>query len=122
MDNHKVFGSMWRIASTIALVLLALLYLQFGLQALFQSPPQGILVLVGCAALGWGAVRTFRRRPAAAVVFMGNVPILLFHAVFTLVDPGELPFLILSLPVPVAAGALWLVSRRGDVEMEVEEA
>lgn len=113
MDNRKVFRSMWRIASIIVLVLLALFYLQFGLQALFHSPPQGILVLVGCAALFWGAVRTFRRQPAAAIVFMGTVPILLLHAAWTFLwDPGELPFLIGSLPVPLAAGAMWLVGRR----------
>ena len=112
MDNRNVFRSMFRIASIIALALLALFYLQFGIQALFQYPPQGILSLVGCVALFWGAVRTFRRRPAAAIVFMGTVPILLLHAVLTLVEPGELPFLIGSLPVPLAAGAMWLVGRR----------
>ncbi len=112
MDNRNVSRSMFRIASVIALALLALFYLQFGIQALFQYPPQGILSLVGCVALFWGAVRTFRRRPAAAIVFMGTVPILLLHAVLTLVEPGELPFLIGSLPVPLAAGAMWLVGRR----------
>jgi len=118
MDNRNVFAKIGRIASIMALVLLALFYLQFGLQALFQSPPQGILSLVGCVALFWGAVRTFRRRLAAPIVFLGNVPLLLFHAVFTLVDPGELPFLIGSLPVPLAAGAVWLVGRRGVVARE----
>ena len=115
MDNRNVAASMFRVASLIALALLTLLYLQFGVQALFQSPPQGILSLVGSVALGWGAVRTFRRRPAAAIVAVGTVPILLFHAVYTLVDPGALPFLILSLPVPLAAGAIWLVGSRGHV-------
>ncbi len=115
MDDRNVFGRMRRIAIVITLVLLGLFYLQFGLQALFHSPPQGILSLVGCVALFLGAVRVFRRRPAAAIVFLGNVPIVLFHAVYTLVDPGELPFLIASLPVPLAAGAMWLVGRRGIV-------
>lgn len=123
MDNRNVAATtMLRVASLIGLALLALLYLQFGIQALFQSPPQGILSLVGSVALGWGAVRTFQRRPAAAIVVVGNVPILLFHAVYTLVDPGELPFLILSLPVPLAAAAMWLVGRRGITAQEGRQA
>lgn len=104
--------STFRVAAGIVLVLLGLFYLQFGLQALFHSPPQGALTLVGALALGWGAVQAFRKLPASAKVFLGTLPILVLHAVLTLIDPGELPFLIGSAPVPLVAGSIWLIFSR----------
>lgn len=110
--NRKATRRLIRVASLVLLVLSALFYLQFGLQALIHFLPQGLLALVGAIALGWGAVLSFRGRSASAIVFIGAVPLLLLHAVMTLVEPGELPFLIGSTPVPLIAGAVWLVSRR----------
>lgn len=97
-----------RFAGTLLLGLAALFYLQFGLQALVHFPPQGILALVGALALGRAAFLCLRRRPVSALVFGGTVPILVLHAVLTLIDPGELPFLIGSAPIPVVAGVAWL--------------
>ncbi len=90
----------------------SLYYLQLGLQALDDFLPQGILSLVGAFALGWGTLLTFQRRPASGIVFLGTLPILFLHAKTTADDPGELPFLIGSLPVPLIAGLVWLVVRR----------
>lgn len=53
-EKREVSRSTFRVAAGIVLVLLGLFYLQFGLQALFHSPPQGALSLVGALALGWG--------------------------------------------------------------------
>ncbi len=105
-----------RIGTLILLTAATLFYLQFGLQALWQSVPQGILTLVGTVALAWGVILTFKRRPASGIVFLGTIPLLIFHAVLTLIDPGELPFLIGSIPVPLLAGLAWLVTRRGTSE------
>lgn len=114
MEKRDVLGKIFRVVSVIALTLLGLFYLQFGLQALFQYVPQGVLSLVGAVFLGWGVVLTFQRRPASGRVFWGTVPIFLLHVVATLMDPGELPFLIGSAPVPIVAGLIWLInSRRG---------
>ena len=114
MGKRGVLGKIFQVVTIIALVLLGHFYLQFGLQALFQFVPQGVLSLVGAVFLGWGAVLTFQRRPASGKVFWGTVPILLFHVVATLVDTGELPFLIGSLPVPIVAGLIWFIRRRPD--------
>lgn len=89
----------------------ALFYLQFGLQAVFYSPPQGGLALVGAFALGWAAIRPPQRWRRSAIVFAGTLPILVFHAVLTLLVPAELPFLIGSAPVPLIAGAVWILTR-----------
>lgn len=76
----------------------ALFYLQFGLQALVHFLPQGILALVGAFALGRAALLSARRRPVSALVFVGTIPLLVLHAVLTLIDPGELPFWSVALP------------------------
>lgn len=98
-------------ASIVLLVAGALFYLQFGLQALVQFFPQGVLALVGAMALGWGAFRMLRRHPASPIVFLGTVPLLALHAVMTLIERDELPFLVGSSLVPVIAAAAWLISR-----------
>lgn len=90
----------------------ALFYLQFGLQALVHYLPQGVLSLVGAAALGWGAARRARETRSAVVVLVGTLPILALHAAMTLDDPGEMPFLIGSLPVPAAAALAAIWTRR----------
>jgi peptidoglycan/LPS O-acetylase OafA/YrhL len=107
----RLLSRVARALRALLLGALALFYLQFGLQALFQSPPQGVLTLVGAVALGWAAVRAPREWSRSALVLAGTLPLLVLHAVFTLFDPGELPFLIGSAPVPVIAGAVWLLTR-----------
>lgn len=100
-----------RIGLIVMLVVLALFYLQFGLQALVHFGPQGALALVGGAALAWAAVRKIRGGAAALVVLVGTVPVLGLHAGMTVMEPGELPFLVGSLPVPLVAGLAWLLGR-----------
>lgn len=97
----------------VLLLFASLYYLQFGLQALVHFLPQGILALVGAISLGWGAVRTLRSKPAALLVLIGTSPILILHAVLTLMDPGELPFLIGSIPAPLIALIATIRSRSG---------
>lgn len=106
-----------RWVSVISLVGAGLFYLQFGLQALVHHLPQAILSLVGAAALLWGAVLRARGTSASAVVLVGTLPILGLHAVMTLEDPGELPFLIGSIPVPLVA-AVFLGVRRSSIAAE----
>lgn len=100
-----------RWATVTVLVLACLFYLQFGLQALAHHVGQGALSLVGACALGFGAARHARGRPAAPAILLGTLPVLALHAVVTLEDPGELPFLIGSVPAPFIAGIAWLSSR-----------
>ena len=101
-----------RVAAALLLGFVALFYLQFGLQALAHHVLQGLLALVGAVALGWGALRICRRQPASSIVFLGTLPLFLFHVWFTVKDPGEMPFLIGSAPAPALAGVAWLISRR----------
>ncbi len=101
-------GGFVRFALTLLFILAALFYLQFGLQALVHFLPQGILALVGAFALGRAALLSVHRRPVSALVFVGTIPLLVLHAGLTLLDAGELPFLIGSAPIPVVAGAAWL--------------
>jgi hypothetical protein len=110
MEKRRANRLLVRVPRLILLVAIALFYLQFGLQALTQFLPQGALALVGAIALGRGAVRSYRGHSVLAIVFIGTVPLLLLHAVMTLLEPGELPFLIGSAPVPVLAGAVWLIT------------
>jgi hypothetical protein len=105
MEKRRANRLLVRVPRLILLVAIALFYLQFGLQALTQ-----FLALVGAIALGRGAVRSYRGHSVLAIVFIGTVPLLLLHAVMTLLEPGELPFLIGSAPVPVLAGAVWLIT------------
>ena len=100
-----------RLVGIVLLVLAALFYLQFGLQALLQFPPQGILALVGALALGRASFLRLRRKRVSALVFFGTTPLLVLHAVMTLIEPGELPFLIGSAPIPAGAGVAWLNQR-----------
>lgn len=101
-----------RILAVVAMVFASLYYLQFGLQALVHYLPQGLLALVGAVALGYGAARAWRRRSASAFVAAGTAPLLLLHLVLTIQDPGELPFLIGSIPAPLVSGIAWIRSRR----------
>lgn len=91
------------------LVLGTLFHLQFGLQAMFQAPSQGVFVLVAAGALGVGIYRLFKRKKASAIVFLGTVPLFLYHIPWTIIDAGEMPFLIGSSVVPTIAGLTWLL-------------
>jgi hypothetical protein len=100
-----------RIGVIAVIVLVALFYLQFGLQALVHFWLQGALTLFGAAALAWGAARKVKGSTAALVVLVGTVPVFILHGVMTVVEPGELPFLVGSVPVPLVAGLAWLWGR-----------
>jgi hypothetical protein len=106
------------VATIIVLTLACLFYLQFGLQALVHHLPQGVLALVGAAALAWSAVRRAHGRTASLVALLGTLPILALHAAMTVEDAGELPFLVGSVPVPVIAAVAWISgrTRRADLE------
>ena len=100
-----------RAAGFTGLVFLALFYLQFGLQALAHHLPQGALAVLGAVALAWGSARFVKRAPAAKSICLGTMPIALLHVVVTISDPGELGYLLGSLPVPVVAGSVWVAHR-----------
>ena len=100
-----------RAAGFIVLVFLALFYLFFGLNALVHHVGQGAFAFLGGAALGWGSTRFIMRAPAAKVICLGTMPIAILHLILTIGDPGELGFLLVSLPVPVVAGAIWVTHR-----------
>lgn len=106
-----IAGRAGRAVVIVALTLAALFYIQFGLQALAHYVPQGALALVGGAALIAGIVRRVRRHSAAGIALAGTLPVLALHLWMTLEDPGELPFLIGSIPVPMIAAVAFLLSR-----------
>jgi peptidoglycan/LPS O-acetylase OafA/YrhL len=113
-----------RVGGGVLLAMTGLLHLQFAVQAIAQAPPQGALAFVAAGALALGSYRVFRGQPAAAVVFLGTVPLFLLHIPVTILDRSESPiFLIASAVVPALAGLGWLVRRgihRGQGSAETE--
>lgn len=100
-----------RAAGIIGLVILALFYVFFGLNALVHHAGQGASAFLGGVALGWGSARFVMRAPAAKVICLGTMPLAVVHLLLTIGDPGELGYLLASLPVPVVAGAIWIAHR-----------
>lgn len=93
----------------------ALFYLQFGVQAMFNFIPQGALAIAGAVAIAWAGVRMVRCASWPFLLFWGTLPLLVLHAVMTVIEPGELPFLIGSAPVPMVAGIFWFSGRNRPV-------
>lgn len=102
------FSSVVRVGGMVLLAIGTLFHLQFAVQAIFQAPIQGVLALVATGALGLGTYRISRRQKASAIVFLGTVPLFLLHIPYTVLDPGEMPFLIGSAVVPALAGLAWI--------------
>jgi hypothetical protein len=101
-----------RIAGIILLSLAALLYLQFGLSAIRQSPMQAALVFLGLAAIVAGIARLVQIRPASARILVGTLPLLVMQVIATLLVEDESPaFIVISGIVPISAGTTWLVGR-----------
>lgn len=105
------FSSVRRVGGMLLLVILTLFYLQFGLAAIRWSLSQGVMILIATGALGLGTSRMFRRQRASGIVFLGTVPVFLYHIPYTVIDPGEMPFLIVFAVVPALAGLVWLLRR-----------
>ena len=102
-----------RIAAVVLLSLAALLYLQFGLSAIRQSPMQAALVFLGLAAIVAGIARLVQIRPASVVILAGTLPLLVMQVIATLLVEDESPaFIVISGVVPIGAGTAWLVGRR----------
>lgn len=105
------FSSVLRVGGMLLLVILTLFYLQFGLAAIRMAPSQGVMILIATAALGLGTYRMFRRKGGSGIVFLGTLPLFLYHIPYTVIDPGEMPFLIVFAVVPALAGLVWLLRR-----------
>jgi drug/metabolite transporter superfamily protein YnfA len=102
-----------RVASSIGLVVGALYYLQFAIQAIANAPLQSALALVGVAALAAGAYRILRHQSAALLVLLGTLPLLVFHVAATFMIPDESPIYIAMFGVvPAVSLVVWL-ARRG---------
>jgi hypothetical protein len=101
-----------RAVGVVLLILVTLFHLQFALQALNNLVLQGVLSLVATVALGTAAYRMAKGRPAAALVFLGTLPLLVFHGLAVLLVEDESPIFIFASGVtPVVAGVVWLVRR-----------
>ncbi len=105
------FSSVVRVGGIVLLAFLPLFYLQFAVHAIFMVPSQGMMTLIAAGALGLGTSRMFRRQWASGIVFLGTIPLFLYHIPWTIIDPGEMPFLIGSAMVPALAGLAWLFRR-----------
>jgi hypothetical protein len=94
------------------LILVTLFHLQFALQALNNLVLQGVLALVATGALGAASYRMAKGRPAAALVFLGTLPLLIFHVLAVLLVEDESPVFILGSGItPLVAGVVWVVRR-----------
>jgi hypothetical protein len=102
-----------RTIGCVALVAVALFYLQFGVSAIGQWPPQAALVFLGVAALGVGAWRTLNGRAAARIVCLGTAPLWIMQILATAVVDDESPaFIVGTGVVPLIAAIVWLTHRR----------
>ncbi len=102
-----------RVTGCIGLVVGALFYLQFAVQAIGNDLLQAALTLCGVAALAVGAYRILRHQHAALLVLLGTLPLLAFHVVAVFLYPDESPIYIAMFGVvPVVSLVVWL-ARRG---------
>lgn len=92
--RKNFFSTALRVAALLLLGLTTLFHLQFGVQALFHAPPQGVLALIAAGALGPGTFRIFRRQQVSAIVFLGTRPLFLIHIPHAVIAHGEMPFLL----------------------------
>ncbi len=94
------------------LVVVALLHLQFALQALFMAPSQGVLVLLATGAFALAALRFGRHQRLAHIVFMGTLPLFIFSVAATFIYADESPvFAVIFGIAPVLSGLVWTVQR-----------
>lgn len=102
-----------RTIGCVALVAVALFYLQFGLQAIGQWLPQAALVFLGVATLGVGASRTLKGRDAARIVFLGTAPLWVMQIVALVFVEDESPaFVVVTGVVPLTAAIVRITHRR----------
>lgn len=109
----KAMAKVARVIGAILLGFATLFYLQFGLQAIAQSPPQAGLTLLGTVALAWATFRCVRGRLASPIACLGTLPLFVFHAVVEVsglyTDEG-ITFLYGAAVAPVLSGLFWLAS------------
>ena len=114
--EHVVGGKVKKVMRAAGVVLLAattLFFLQFGIQAAFNSPPQAALTLVATVAFGVATYRFARHRHIAALLFATTLPLFLFSVAGTLLYPDESPvYAVVTAVPPMIAGACWLMGRR----------
>ena len=109
----KAMARVGRVIGAILLGFATLFYLQFGLQAIAQSPPQAGLTLLGTVALAWATFRCVRGRLASPIACLGTLPLFVFHAVVEVsgLYPDEgIIFLYGAAVAPVLSGLFWLAS------------
>ncbi|MEA2517293.1 MAG: hypothetical protein QOG16_1131 [Actinomycetota bacterium] len=114
MEERQVLGRIGRALGAGLLVIAALLYLQFALQALFAAPIQAILVLMGAVAFGAATVRFIRHQDVAQMLFVGTLPLFLFSLATMFIYSDESPvFAVIFGVAPALSGTSLLLARRG---------
>jgi hypothetical protein len=94
------------------LVIVALVHLQFALQALAAAPSQAVLVFLAMGALAVAAFRFSRHQRLAHIVFTGTLPLFIFSVAATFIYADESPiFAIIFGIAPLLSGLAWSVRR-----------
>jgi hypothetical protein len=118
MKTERVLLSFVHFSSIGLLVVVALLHLQFALQALAAAPSQAVLVLVAMGAFAVAALRLGRHQRLTHIVFTGTLPLFIFSVAATFIYADESPiFAVIFGIAPVLSGLAWSV-RRGTTGAE----
>jgi drug/metabolite transporter (DMT)-like permease len=112
MKAERVLLSFVHFSGIGLLIIVALLHLQFALQALAAAPSQAVLVLLAMAALAVAALRFGRHQRLAHIVFTGTFPLFIFSVAATFIYADESPiFAVIFGIAPVVSGVAWSLRR-----------
>jgi hypothetical protein len=112
MKSERVILSIVHFTGISLLVIVALLHLQFGLQALAAAPSQAALVMLAMGAFVVAALRFGRHQRLTHIVFMGTLPLFIFSVAATFLYADESPiFAVIFGIAPVLSGLAWSLRR-----------
>ena len=112
MKAERVLLSFVHFSGIGLLVVVALLHLQFALQALAASPPQAVLVFLAMGAFAVAALRFARHQRLTHIVFTATLPLFIFSVAATFIYADKSPiFAIIFGIAPVLSGLVWSVRR-----------
>jgi drug/metabolite transporter (DMT)-like permease len=114
MKAERVLLSFVHFSGLGLLVVVALLHLQFALQALAMAPSQAVLVFLAMGAYAVATLRFGRHQRLTHIVFTGTLPLFIFSVAATFIYADESPvFAIIFGIAPVLSGLVWSVRRGG---------
>lgn len=112
MKAERVLLSFVHFSGIGLLVVVALLHLQFALQALAMAPSQAVLVFLAMGAFAVATWRFGRHQRLTHIVFTGTLPLFIFSVAATFIYADESPvFAIIFGIAPVLSGLVWSVRR-----------